>query len=346
MKSRWRSRSNRAPVPAIFRWDLDKTYLRTELDSLRGMARIPFERAEDKVNVPGVVPLIRGLRTDAATAQREIHIYFVTASPPQLSKAIKGKLTLDAIEYDGIVFKNQLRNLVRGKFRNLREHVGFKLEELLRSRLAVAVAANEILFGDDWESDPVIYSIYADLVAGRVDGDELGRLLSVIGVEPNAIAKVQRLAGQLEHRDAVERIYINLERRTPLLHFRGFGPRLVPAFNYFQTASCLHQDGFLSLETVANVARDLIDNARYTPPRLANSLADISRRGHLHLVTLSAIRKCLESEGLLPSEKRHPTLAAVWQRIHNWWERQRHAQERTAERIDYQVLVADWRASH
>ena len=346
MKSRWKNRSNRTPEPAIFRWDLDKTYLRTHLESLRGMARIPFERAQDKVNVPGVVPLIRGLRTDAAAAGRETHVYFVTASPPQIGKAIKDKLTLDAIEYDGIVFKNQLRNLVRGKFRNLREHVGFKLEELLRSRLAAPVAANELLFGDDWESDPVIYSVYADLVAGRVDSDELGRLLSVIGVEPKAIVKAQQLAGQLERRDAVEKIYINLERRTPLQHFRAFGPRLVPAFNYFQTASCLHEDSYLSLDTVTNVARDLTVNARYTPARLANSLADISRRGHLQLATLNAIRTRLEHEELLPSERRHPALAAVWQRIRDWWERKKHAEERTAERIDYQVLVADWRASH
>ena len=44
------------PAPLLCRWDLDKTYLRSEFDTLRGLVRIPFEHAEDKVNVPGVVP--------------------------------------------------------------------------------------------------------------------------------------------------------------------------------------------------------------------------------------------------------------------------------------------------
>jgi hypothetical protein len=346
MKSRWKSRSDRTPPPAVFRWDLDKTYLRTELDSLRGMARIPFERAEDKINVPGVVPLIRGLRADALAAGRETRIYFVTASPPQIGKAIKDKLALDAIDYDGIVFKNQLRNLVRGNFRHLREHVGFKLEELLRSRIAVPTAANEILFGDDWESDPVIYSVYADVVAGRMDAAELGKLLSLIGVEGKAIGRAQQLAAQIEHRDAVERIYINLERRTPLRHFRHFGPRLVPAFNYFQTASCLYQDGYLAIGTVAAVARELTASAGYTPTRLANSLADVSRRGVLQPATLGAIRKPLEKEALLPGDGRHPALAAVWQRLRLWWGRRKPSPAGIAAPIDYRVLVADWRASH
>ena len=82
---------------------------------------------------------------------------------------------------------------------------------------------------------------------------------------------------------------------------------------------------------------------------VAWSQAQLTRRvadAHLQLATLNAIRTRLEHEELLPSERRHPALAAVWQRIRDWWERKKHAEERTAERIDYQVLVADWRASH
>ena len=55
------------------------------------------------------------------------------------------------------------------------------------------------------------------------------------------------------------RIYINLERRTPPAHFRLFGSRLVPTFNYFQTAVCLYQDGHLTLPAVAHVADNLIN---------------------------------------------------------------------------------------
>jgi hypothetical protein len=346
MKRPWQRPGPEVQAPVVFRWDLDKTYLRSQFDTLRGLVRIPFEHAADKVNVPGVVPLIRGLRSDAVAAGREIRIYFVTASPPQIGKAIKEKFDLDGIEYDGIVFKNQLRNIVRGKFRNLREHVGFKLEELLRGRLDMPVEAQEILFGDDWESDPVIYSVYADLLAGRLGLEDLGKVLSQIGVDAASIARSLHLAEEIEHREVVSRIYINLERRTPLKHFRSFGSRLVPAFNYFQTASCLCEDEMLSLSTVTAVARELTAKAGYTPQRLANSLADIARRRHLGAGAVGAIRRHLESEGVLPSAKRQPALATVWVRARNWWSRRKRTLPRPIGPIDYQVLAAEWRSSH
>ena len=84
-----------SPEPSrvvIFRWDLDKTYLKSEFESLRELVRIPFEKPEDKVAVPGVVPLIRGLRDVAMGAGREVRVYFISASPPQIAKAIKEKL--------------------------------------------------------------------------------------------------------------------------------------------------------------------------------------------------------------------------------------------------------------
>ena len=87
---------------------------------------------------------------------RSIGLYFVSASPPQIGKAIRDKLALDGVPYDGIVFKDQLPHLVRGRFRLLREQIGFKLAELLKARCTAPPDAEEFLFGDDWESDPLI----------------------------------------------------------------------------------------------------------------------------------------------------------------------------------------------
>ena len=43
-----------APPPRhTFRWDLDKTYLRTEFDSLRDLAKSAIETASDKQAYPG-----------------------------------------------------------------------------------------------------------------------------------------------------------------------------------------------------------------------------------------------------------------------------------------------------
>src|SRR5207249_319106 len=77
------------------------------------------------------------------------------------------------------------------------------------------------------------------------------------------------------------RIFINLERRSPPATFRLFGPRVVPTFNYFQTATVLGADGYLGAEDVAQVGRVLLEGAGYTPRRLENSLGDLVRRGHL-----------------------------------------------------------------
>ena len=44
--------------PHIFRWDLDKTYLATEFDSLGDLLRTALQRPADKANVPGSAELL------------------------------------------------------------------------------------------------------------------------------------------------------------------------------------------------------------------------------------------------------------------------------------------------
>lgn len=331
--------------PVVFRWDLDKTYLKTEFDSLRELVRLSFEKPQDKIAVPGVVPLIRGLREAAVQAGREVRIYFISASPPQIAKAIKQKLALDGIEYDGIIFKDQLRHLVRGRFRDLREHVGFKLTELLRSRQTVPADACEILFGDDWESDPIIYSLYADILAGRIDDDEFAEVLRTLAVAPALMAEARELAGNVARADAVVKIYINLERRTPPTSFRVFGPRLIPTFNYFQTAACLFEDGYLPLSGVGQVAERLIAESAYTPGAVVNSLADVTRRGHLQMRTAVAILAHLRARGLVPVEGGRSRVAALWQRLTRWFRPRPETVNAQNALIDYQNLVTQWRAA-
>jgi hypothetical protein len=333
------------PPPIVFRWDLDKTYLKSAFESLRELVRIPFEKPQDKVAVPGVVPLIRGLRDNAAQAGRAVRIYFMSASPPQIAKAIKEKLALDGIHYDGIVFKNQLQHLVRGKFHNLREHVGFKLTELLKSRRALSAEWCEVLFGDDWESDPIIYSLYADIVAHRVAPAELDDILRPVGVDPRLLAEAKTLAADIPAGEAVRKIYINIERRTPPTNFHSFGPRLVPSFNYFQTAACLFADGLLTLPAVLEVAAGLIDGAGYTPHRLANSLADVVRRGHLQPASAIAVREYLHARGRLPARRRDGVRPSLRQRVLRGLQARPAPAPARDTAINYQTLVAEWQAT-
>ncbi len=335
-------------TPVVFRWDLDKTYLKSEFDSLRGLVKIPFEKAEDKVTAPGVAALIRALRDDANDRARGVRVYFVSASPPQIGKAIKEKLALDGIVHDGIVFKNQLQRLMRGRFRDLREQVGFKLTELLKARRTDPPAAREYLFGDDWESDPLIYSLYADVVAGRVRAEELSAILREVRVNPRLIEEACSLAEDIAPVDAVGRIFISLERRTPPANLRLFGSRLVPTFNYLQTAACLFQEGVLDGTGVAKVGYSLRQHS-YTPERLANSLNDIRRRGYLAEPWASALLISLRDAQLLPAEGR--PRAGRWRL---WWQglRRRQSAGRSAapaappSLIDYRAVVGAEQSAH
>jgi len=306
--------------PVLCRWDLDKTYLRSEFDTLRSLLRTAFEKAEDKVDVPGVAELIKGLKAAGERHARDTRVVFVSASPPQIGSAIRKKLALDGVPYDGIVFKDQLAHIRRGKLRNLREHVGFKLAELLRGRVDAAAEARELLFGDDWESDSLIYSLYADVVAGRMGPERLAPVLRRVHVDPRLADEVLALAPRAVAGDVVVRIFINLERRSPPAAFRLFGPRVVPTFNYFQTAVVLAADGYVDPEDVARVARVLIDGAGYTGRRLANSLDDLVRRGHLSVAAADAMARPLAAAGILtpaltPPSRWRRALLAVRRRV-------------------------------
>jgi len=345
---RWyrRLRGRRGPAPVIYRWDLDKTYLRSDFESLRKIVRVPFERAEDKIDEPGVVALIQALKRSARDADGQAFVYFISASPPQIGRAIRKKLDLDGIDADGIVFKNQLHHLVRGRFRYLREQIGYKLAELLKARLAAPAGATEYLFGDDWESDPLIYSLYADLVGGRLDREALAEILVRLRIDPARLVEVKALAERLTHDDCVRRIFINLQRRTPPGRFRFFGARLVPAFNYFQTAVVLHLEGRLTLADVAAVGRSLIERSAYTRDQLRNSLDDLRRRGFIGPRGAVLLGQQLAAAAVLPDAPGRPGRAALlWRRVRSG--RRVPGAEDGHDRaavIDYPRLVDAWLA--
>jgi hypothetical protein len=68
-----------APAPRhVFRWDLDKTYLRTEFDSVGDLVKSAIENAADKQAFPGAPALLRALHQD------EHRICIVSGSPTQM----------------------------------------------------------------------------------------------------------------------------------------------------------------------------------------------------------------------------------------------------------------------
>jgi hypothetical protein len=262
------------PPRHTFRWDLDKTYLRTEFDSLRDLAKSAVETAADKQAFPGATALLRALNQDGH------RICIVSGSPTQMRQVLAAKLALDGIEYDEFVLKNNLKNILRGRFRALRAQIPYKLPAMLRSRLAAAATA-ETLFGDDAEADAIIYCLYADLIAGRVSLLDLQRVLEATRAYDDDAQACLELARLIPKHNAVRRMFIHLDRRSPPLGFRRFGPRLVPVFNYFQASLVLYQDKVLSARQVIFVALEMLDSKQYELGHLATSVQDVIRRGRV-----------------------------------------------------------------
>jgi predicted pyridoxine 5'-phosphate oxidase superfamily flavin-nucleotide-binding protein len=264
----------------IARWDLDKTYLRTDFDTLRDLVRTALERPEQKRTNPGASTLLREM------VRAGIQVHILSGSPEQMRRRLEDKLRLDGVRWESLTLKPNLRNLLRLRFRAVRDQLGYKLPALLRARTQAAdsdsgAASRETLFGDDAEADVYVYSLYADVVAGRVDHDVLMRIFQRGRLYDDVAADAMTSARTLEPFDAVERILIHLEQQTPPAEFVAYGPRIVPFYNYLQAAFVLYEDKRLSAEAVLRVAVELVTEHGFDGDALARSYLDLARRGHL-----------------------------------------------------------------
>jgi hypothetical protein len=260
----------------VYRWDLDKTYLRTEFDTVKDLLRTAFETATDKRTVPGAAALLREIRgTDP------YGIYIVSGSPTQLRKVLEAKLRLDGVRWDGFVLKPQLTNILRGRFRFVKDQVGYKLAALLETRIEMPTDTREYMFGDDAEADAFIYSMFSDLSTGRVDPSILTPVLESAGVYPDVIPQIVRLAGRLPRGGGAERVFIHLDRVSLPNAFDDFGKRVFPFYNYFQPALLLFADGVVDPLSVLRVAAELVIHHGFTSDALVASYRDVATRGFL-----------------------------------------------------------------
>jgi hypothetical protein len=297
----------------IARWDLDKTYLRTEFDTLRDLVKTAFERPDQKITNPGASTLLREM------VRAGVRVHILSGSPEQMRRRLEDKLRLDGITWDSFTLKPNLQNVLRLRFRAVRDQLGYKLPALLASRARLAHAGEpglgvtETLFGDDAEADAYVYSLYADFLAGRL-GEEL--LLDVLKrgrVYEDVVHAAMDTARTIEHAGVVERILIHLDQQTPPDDFRAYGPRVVPFYNYLQAAFVLHEDRRLGPDGVLRVAVELVTEHRFDGDALARSYQDLARRGHLRGLHLDALAEELDgwlALGKIPAVDELKTLMA------------------------------------
>lgn len=292
------------PPTHVYRWDLDKTYLKTEFDTVKALVRSAFEGAAAKQAIPGAAALLRELRSGGRA-----RICFISGSPRQMRRVLTQKLRLDGVEFDEFILKPNLRNMLTGRWAAMREQVGYKLPALLAGRAGLPPETRETCFGDDAEADCFIYSLYADVIAGRIARPLLEEILERAGCYPGDAQRAVALAEALPTSgDAVDRIFIHLDRRSPTSRFLRYGARVVPVFNYFQAAMVLHEERQLTAPQVVRVALEMVDRFGYSIDSLRNSLQDLLRRGRLRRSTARTLGDELTEEkipqiGALPNAR-------------------------------------------
>ena len=256
----------------MYRWDLDRTYLDTDIHSVRSMIRAAFETASEKRNIPGSGALLRGLMA----FDPQCRVGIVSGSPTQLRSVLEEKLHLDGVRFESLVLKDHIGNLKRGRLRAVYGQLGYKLPALLKQRQGLGPAIRETCFGDDTEVDAVVYSLYADALAGRIDAATMGRVMARGDAYPDAIELATKALRKVGTADVVDDIFIHVDRGIPIRQFRLLGPRVIPVFSWLQAALVLFNRKRLGADGIADVIES-VPNAN--GDTVASWFQDAVRRG-------------------------------------------------------------------
>ncbi len=263
-------------TPFIARWDLDKTYLRTDFDTPGELFRTAFERPDQKRSVPGAAALLREFGKAGA------HIHILSGSPRQMRKNLEEKLRIDRVRWDSLTLKPNVSNILRLRFKATRDQLGYKLPELLKERVAAQDLDSdpppEVLVGDDAEADAFVYSLYADICSGSVSDAELVRVFRAGDVYQDRIDIAERALHEMRRGPTVRRILIHLDRQSPPSSFERYGDRVVPFYNYFQAALLMVDDGFIEPVAALRVASTFVQRFRFDADALARSFVELGRR--------------------------------------------------------------------
>ncbi len=291
----------------IFISDIDKTYLATQIDSLGGLLRAAFESPEKKLNVPGFSILLRAVRRGAGPVAIKNPLFFVSASPPQMERKLLAKMEMDGVEHDGIVFKDQLQHVRKANFKKLREQLGYKLGALLSLWIHLPKKSKLVLFGDDSESDALVFSLFSEVVAGQVRGNSLLNLLSHLKVFREEAVKVAWLSRKIKEQSfPVRAAFINLETGSMASYYARLGAWIYATDNTLQTAVALFEQGLIREQAVRSIGRNLVLQYDFDPEKLLQTLEAGARRGIFGLDTLDRLWPMLYQANVLPSPLARP----------------------------------------
>ncbi len=185
--------------------DIDLTYLATDIHSNKGKISTLFENPSQKRALPGMPELYRQLRKGLDNAP----LAFISASPHFFRRTMLATIANHNIEIEslhlkylegtikGVVDKvvgtvfNPVQFLETGirpawsrakKFfgasiQSLFDQMSYKLSILLYDRVYLPTDGQEILLGDNTESDFMIFTLYQAICSGMIEGDALENYL-------------------------------------------------------------------------------------------------------------------------------------------------------------------------
>lgn len=267
-----------APRPeVVYRWDLDKTYLATDFSTARGLLQAAVESAQRRKTIPGMRSLLSAL-----WHAHDARVVVVSGSPLFLRRRILTLFQLHGIRCDRLVLKDFGAAVRKGRFGSISAQVPYKLRAHIDTRLWLAARqedVGEICFGDDAEVDALVYCLYADVCARRVDATRLARILEISGGYPDEIAAILERAAQLSEHDPVRRVFIHLEGNSPPARFGAYRGRVTATFNALQIALHLATEGLADDRVLTAVAEELVKEHRASAEGLAGSVEDALRRG-------------------------------------------------------------------
>ncbi|MBI2608615.1 MAG: hypothetical protein HYW47_03325 [Deltaproteobacteria bacterium] len=299
----------------IFIWDIDKTYLATQFETLKGLIKTAFEKAHEKENIGGAATLLKELSQGPTSQGQKNPIFFISASPKQMRKVIEQKMKLDGIYFDGIIFKDHFKHIYTGKFKKVKEQVGFKLKELLRLKLLFPAHSQQYLFGDDYEKDALIYSLYDKICRHAVGHHSLQKILKNSGVLKGDIKDILILKERIPLSNPVRHIYIHLEKKTDPKNILKYNSKIVPTFNSFQAALHLFQNKLISSHGVLRVAHDLIQNFSLSPQELSYWLEDALKRDVINYKLSFTIIQTLKKNKCIDSSFKITKWKWWWKRL-------------------------------
>lgn len=242
---------------AWYRFDLDKTYLATPFEHRLQMIKAPFEAPEAKRTLPGMAALVRGLGAHPGPRASAADVTILSASPTFMEEKLRAKLALDGLPVARLVLKDQWGLIRKGRLREIANPFAYKLLALLQLGADVADPDFEILVGDDWDMDPLIYATYAELRAGRMPPSIFDRMRRGFPSSSEVEKLLPELAAGLADAPTVHRIYIRREKKRGPAYYRAFGGRIRVYDDAFQLALLLFDTGCLGETGVRDVIREL-----------------------------------------------------------------------------------------